>query len=114
MHKPAFFAALTFVVMMNGGPSIGTAEAQALSPPAQRGLTFVRANCASCHSVDRVSASPLKIAPPFRTLHEKYPVESLQESLAEGIITGHPTMPQFRLDPGQVNDVISYLKTLEH
>ena len=73
----------------------------------------MRAHCARCHSVDRVSNSPLAIAPPFRTLHERYPVESLQESLAEGIVTGHPTMPEFRLDPGQVADVIAYLKSLE-
>jgi cytochrome c len=88
-------------------------EAQPLSPAAQRGLVFVRTHCAQCHSVDRVSASPLRMAPPFRTLHERYPVENLQESLAEGIITGHPSMPEFRLDPGQVADVIAYLKTLE-
>ena len=86
---------------------------EALSPAAQRGLVFVRAHCSRCHSVDRVSNSPLAIAPPFRTLHERYPVESLQESLAEGIVTGHPTMPEFRLDPGQVADVIAYLKSLE-
>jgi hypothetical protein len=35
------------------------------------------------------------------------------EALAEGIVTGHPSMPEFRLDPGQVQDVISYLKSLE-
>jgi len=86
---------------------------EALSPPAQRGLVFVRTHCSHCHSVDRVGKSPLVIAPPFRTLHERYPVESLQESLAEGIITGHPSMPEFRLDPGQVADVIAYLKSLE-
>jgi mono/diheme cytochrome c family protein len=84
-----------------------------LSPPAQRGLTFVRANCSRCHSVERVGPSPLGIAPPFRTLHTRYPVENLAESLAEGIRTGHPTMPEFRLDPGQVADVIAYLKALE-
>jgi mono/diheme cytochrome c family protein len=88
-------------------------SAEALSPQAQRGLVFVREHCAKCHSVDRVGPSPLKIAPPFRTLHERYPVETLQESLAEGIVTGHPTMPQFQLDPGQVGDVIAYLKSLE-
>ena len=71
------------------------------------------ANCASCHSVDKVSPSPLAIAPPFRTLHLKYPVENLEESLSEGIVTGHPTMPQFKLDPGQIGDVIAYLKSLE-
>lgn len=91
----------------------GAMPAAAQSPAAQRGLTFVRANCASCHSIDKVSASPLKAAPPFRTLHRKYPVESLEEALAEGIVTGHPSMPEFQLDPGQVADVIAYLKSLE-
>ena len=84
-----------------------------MSPAAQRGLTYVRVHCAGCHSVDKVTPSPLTIAPPFRTLHERYPVESLQEALAEGIRTGHPTMPEFQLDPGQIGDVIAYLKTLE-
>jgi cytochrome c len=85
----------------------------ALEPAAQRGLTLARANCARCHSIDRVTASPLAIAPPFRTLHKKYPVENLEEALAEGISTGHPTMPEFRFDPGQVSDFISFLKSLE-
>jgi mono/diheme cytochrome c family protein len=88
-------------------------SAGTLSPAAQRGLVLLRADCAQCHAVGKVGGSPLKIAPPFRTLHEHYPVEDLEEPLAEGIITGHPTMPEFRFDPGQVNDVISYLKSLE-
>jgi len=90
-----------------------SARSEALSPSAQRGLIFVRTNCSHCHSVERVGESPLRVAPPFRTLHERYPVESLQESLAEGIVTGHPSMPEFQLDPGQVADVIAYLKSLE-
>jgi cytochrome c len=85
----------------------------ALEPAAQRGLVIARTNCARCHSIDRVTASPLAIAPPFRTLHKKYPVENLEEALAEGISTGHPTMPEFRFDPGQVSDFISFLKSLE-
>jgi len=89
-----------------------TAAAQ-MSPSVQRGRTFVMANCSRCHAVDKVSPSPLPIAPAFRTLHQHYPVEDLQEALAEGIRTGHPNMPAFRLDPGQISDVISYLKTLE-
>jgi mono/diheme cytochrome c family protein len=40
-------------------------------------------------------------------------VESLAEALAEGIVTGHPTMPEFALDPAQVNDFVAYLKSLE-
>src|SRR5262249_28100308 len=74
----------------------------AQSPAAQRGLTFVRVRCAQCHAVDKVSDSPLTIAPPFRTLHLKFPIESLRRRLAEGIVADHPTMPQFRLDPDQL------------
>lgn len=88
-------------------------QAGAQTPAAQRGVTFVRTHCAQCHAIDKVSASPLRVAPPFRTLHLKYPVESLQEAFAEGIVTGHPSMPEFRLDPGQVNDIITFFKTLE-
>src|ERR1700758_4042996 len=86
---------------------------EVLSPAAQRGSVIVRANCSRCHAVGKIGDSPLPIAPPFRTLHERYPVEDLQEPLAEGIVTGHPTMPEFRFDPGQVGDIIAYLKSLE-
>lgn len=80
---------------------------------AQRGKTFARANCARCHAIDRTSVSPLKIAPPLRTLHQRYPIETLGEALAEGIYTGHADMPAFELNPDQIHDLLSYLKTLE-
>jgi mono/diheme cytochrome c family protein len=85
----------------------------AYAQSAQRGQILARANCARCHSIDKITESPLKIAPPFRTLHKKYPVESLQESLAEGIVTGHQNMPEFRLERDQIGDFIAFLKTLE-
>jgi cytochrome c len=89
------------------------AGAQTLTPSETRGLNFVRTNCARCHAIDKVSASPLTIAPPFRTLHRRYPVENLQEAFAEGIQTGHQNMPEFRLELDQIRDVIGFLKTLE-
>jgi len=73
----------------------------------------VQTHCAQCHAIGRIGESPLTIAPAFRELHKRYPVDTLAESLAEGIVTGHPTMPEFRLDVAQINDVIFYLKTLE-
>ena len=87
--------------------------AAAQSPSAQRGQTYARANCSRCHSVDKVSPSPLAIAPPFRILHTRYPVENLEEPLGEGIITGHINMPEYKLAPDQVRDFIAYLKSLE-
>lgn len=80
---------------------------------AQRGKAFARANCARCHAIDRASVSPLNIAPPLRTLHQRYPIEALGEALAEGIYTGHADMPAFELNPDQIHDLLSYLKTLE-
>ncbi|MHC2626509.1 mono/diheme cytochrome c family protein [Bradyrhizobium huanghuaihaiense] len=79
----------------------------------QRGKAFARTNCARCHAIDRVSESPLKIAPPLRTLHRRYPIETLGEALAEGIYTGHADMPAFELSPDQIHDLLSFLKTLE-
>lgn len=78
-----------------------------------QGQRLARLYCASCHAIDKVSPSPLTIAPPLRTLHERYPVETLEEALAEGIMTGHPSMPQFQFDPDQIADFILFLKSLE-
>jgi len=78
----------------------------------QRGQGIARTYCAKCHAIDKVSPSPLTIAPPFRELKTRYPVEELEEALAEGLVTGHPTMPEFRFDVGQVRDLIAFLKSL--
>jgi cytochrome c len=81
--------------------------------PAERGKVYANTHCARCHAIGRTGASPFEPAPPFRTLHLRYPVESLGEALAEGINTGHPAMPEFVLSSDQIHDLLSYLKTLE-
>ncbi|WP_454645345.1 c-type cytochrome [Bradyrhizobium liaoningense] len=90
-----------------------TTPALAAPTAEQRGKAFARANCARCHAIDRISKSPVEIAPPLRTLHRRYPIDSLGEALAEGIYTGHVDMPVFELNPDQIHDLLSYLKTLE-
>jgi|SRR5271169_2561174 len=92
---------------------LAISPAWAMSAAEQRGKAYARSHCARCHAIDRVGNSPLKIAPPFRTLHLRYPIETLGEALAEGIYTGHAEMPAFELNPDQIRDLLSYLKTLE-
>jgi cytochrome c len=87
--------------------------ALAASPDEARGKKWASRHCASCHSIDLKSASRLKTAPPFRSLHLRYPVETLAESLAEGISTGHPAMPEAELEPNQIHDFLAFLKSLE-
>ncbi|WP_322515951.1 cytochrome c [Rhodopseudomonas palustris] len=92
-------------------PMITTASAATKAE--RRGLSFAESNCARCHAIGRTGASRLKQAPPFRSLHDRYPIESLAEAFAEGIYTGHSDMPAFELDPDQINDLLAYLKSLE-
>jgi mono/diheme cytochrome c family protein len=79
----------------------------------EQGKRLALLYCAECHAIGRVGPSPLRIAPPFRNLHQRYPVETLEEALAEGISTGHPSMPQFQFEADQINDFIAFLKSLE-
>jgi cytochrome c len=90
-----------------------TWPAMAQDGRAQRGRVFVQTNCAGCHAVGQSGMSPLAAAPPLRELHKRYPVENLAEAFAEGIVTGHPSMPEFRLDTAQIDDLLAYLKSLE-
>ena len=103
---------LALVVFAGIGSSLPAAHAQP-SPAEQRGRNFARVHCSNCHAIDSVSPSPLSVAPPFRVLQSRYPVESLERALAEGIVTGHPSMPEFRLDPGQISDFTAFLRSLK-
>jgi cytochrome c len=100
-------AVLTLALLLGTG-----AAAAQFSPEVQRGTTLARTHCVRCHSIDKVSPSPLTIAPPFRDLHKRYKIENLEEALAEGIVTGHPTMPEFRFEPDQIRDFIAFLNSL--
>jgi cytochrome c len=85
----------------------------AMAGNVERGRHLALVHCARCHSIDKSTASPFPAAPPFRTLHTRYPVEDLEEPLAEGIATGHPSMPEFRFEPDQIADFIAFLKSLQ-
>jgi mono/diheme cytochrome c family protein len=79
----------------------------------KRGESLLTKDCARCHAVGRAGTSGHPQAPPFRTLGTKYPVESLEEALAEGIISGHPDMPEFQFDAEDVGAIIAYLKSIQ-
>ena len=80
---------------------------------AEKGQALVEENCARCHAIGKEGDSPHKQAPPFRTLSAKYPVSDLAESLAEGIVSGHPDMPIFVFSPQDVGAIIDYLESIQ-
>lgn len=76
------------------------------------GGVLAQALCASCHAIGRDGDSPMRAAPPFRTLGVLYPVSDLQEAFAEGLVTAHPAMPAFEMQPDQIADLIAYLESV--
>jgi mono/diheme cytochrome c family protein len=119
---------------MSWGATLGRADVRALSlvvaavllslsvspsaTAAEKGLAgkgklIVTKNCSRCHAVGVEGDSPNPQAPPFRTLSSKYPVEDLAESLAEGIVSGHPEMPVFVFTPHEIDAIIAYLQSIQ-
>lgn len=106
---------------MNLAPTI-LAAAVALAaamPPAtaandlKLGESLLARHCGSCHAVGKSGDSADKGAPALRTLSSRYPIESLEEALGEGMMSGHPDMPEFKFDADQVGAIIAYLKSIQ-
>ncbi|HZP20427.1 MAG TPA: cytochrome c [Bauldia sp.] len=89
------------------------AGANAMDPAAQRGLTFAQANCSLCHAIGPAGSSPLPAAPPFRTLSERLPLDTLPQRFATGFVAKHPSMPQFTLDAAQIDDLMAYIRSIQ-
>lgn len=93
-------------------------QANAQTPPTtaqqiELGRAIVLRNCGMCHAVgaNDISANPQ--APAFRKLGERMDVEQLGEGLATGILTNHPAMPEFRLEPHEVVAIVRYLRSIQ-
>lgn len=87
------------------------AAAQDIS--AARGRALAGLVCARCHAVRATGESPMREAPPFRTLAGRFPIDDLADVLDEGVERRHPAMPDFRLAPTDAADLRAYLKTLK-
>jgi cytochrome c len=90
------------------------ASAHAQETTRQRqGQSIVANKCSSCHAVGRFGESRNPKAPPFRTLHERYPIESLAEALAEGTISAASDEPEFNFSGREVGAIISYISMIQ-
>jgi mono/diheme cytochrome c family protein len=92
---------------------LAAAGRPAVAEDIKHGEELLQKNCASCHAVGTTGESPHKSAPTFRTLGQRYPIEALEEALGEGIVSGHPDMPEFTFGADDVGDIIAYLKSIQ-
>ena len=99
------------LVVVLAAASGGAAFAQ--EELAARGRDIAEAACAACHAVGRTGKSSDPRAPAFRELGQRYAVDSLEETLAEGVLTGHPEMPKVKMSTADIGAFVAYLKTIQ-
>lgn len=77
------------------------------------GRRIVQLQCVTCHAVRSGDVSRDLTAPPLRTLAERYPVTGLAEAFAQGVLVGHPNMPDFRFNATQITQILAYLQSIQ-
>ena len=92
---------------------IAPAWAQDADADADRGKILAERHCARCHAIGPADASPREGVPPFRTFAEKWPLEHLEEAFGEGIMVGHPEMPEFVFDPAEIADLLAFIGAIK-
>lgn len=102
----------TAVLLIMFGAVFSQAAAARSSRLVEEGRRLAVHRCGACHATGARGASPLAAAPPFRSLAYRYPVESLDEALAEGITVGHPDMPSRPWEPADIRRFIAYLESI--
>jgi len=101
-----------FLVSVSAALLVTALARPAAAEDLERGKKLLGESCGSCHAIGG-GDSPDKAAPAFRTIGQRYPVDALEEALAEGIMTGHPAMPEFKFDADDVGAIIAYLKSIQ-
>ena len=104
----ALAGAVAFVVLLFGNEPGSNGSATARTPGAR---VFV-ANCARCHNLEKAGENPYAPAPPFRDIAKMYKATDLEEALVEGIVVGHPAMPEFEMTGEQAAAVATFIDSL--
>ena len=97
---------IMLALLLTASPAWGQTEIE-------RGRLLAEANCSRCHAIGPADASPHPDAPPFRTLSERYPINSLAETLTKGIPIKHPDMPDFLATASQIDEITAYILSLQ-
>jgi len=100
-------------LLATGAVAMSSVSAQQRTPSLKRGEALLTKNCARCHATGTAGLSPHPAAPPFRTLARKYPIDGLQEALAEWLSVGHPDMPESVFEPEEIGAILAYLKSIQ-
>jgi cytochrome c len=90
--------------------ALWTGAAQARPPGT--GERFARRACAGCHAVGVAGPSRHPLAPPFRSLSERYPGRALTDELNVISAHGHRAMPPIYMTPAERRAVAAYIRSV--
>jgi tetratricopeptide (TPR) repeat protein len=76
------------------------------------GRKLVETNCVTCHATGAKGASPKEKAPPFRAIHNRYPILTLRDPVSRGIAYPHREMPKFTFSGEQIDTIIAFINSL--
>ena len=63
-------------------------------------------------TIGAARSSPLKEAPPMRTIYARFDPRELQAELTEGMVSRHREMPQIEFSDEDVDAILAYLYAL--
>lgn len=106
-------AATLLSACAHDGDATRPASAQDWGTRVAEGRRIAEINCSTCHAIGRWGESRHPAAPQFRYLSRSYPVNELEEAFAEGILVGHPDMPEFRLEPAEIEALLTYIQSVQ-
>jgi cytochrome c len=81
------------------------------SADATRGKALVQQGCASCHAVEPGQQSPNPKAPTFSAIAGE--PSTTAYGLHVFLQTTHATMPNFVINPDDIDDIVSYILSLK-
>lgn len=97
--------------MRKGRPVVPIVDAEDVGD-ARRGAAYAQKSCSSCHNVSASdAASPNRQAPGFKKIANT-PGMTVT-ALTVWSRTSHPTMPNFVIDPRDMDDLIAYILSLK-
>lgn len=82
-----------------------------------RGQSLAEQTCLRCHAKfdgDPLPDPAITDAPSLASFGQRWPLENLEEALAEGITVSHDsmTMPEFSFTPESIADLLTYMESL--
>ena len=100
------------IAVLCAGLLFGASTAAADQRLISEGEDLAKTQCGQCHAVGRSDESPHPITPPFRDLHQDFPIPMLVDALATGVVSGHDEMPMFEFTGEEARALLAYIDSL--